>query len=373
MPFNYFSVLSGADKEMTHSAMIRFLLLLDPFFAQTLFPRFLHTVDPTRVYLEKTYPGRNRIDIEAWSANDDAILVIENKFKSFPTSRQLRCYEELYTRMAKEKDSPFKGRERVYYLLCFDADGVPFARNRETRSEDTGTVWNVLTYREVQEAVELFLAEKKTGHGLDERLFCEHYSRYLADYYHGYDNVCADYRNAFTGFREAGNPIAAEDNFRQALVLSRLGNAIAERAERRKLDFLIKPFDGSTSVPFLDITPSRWNSGVSMPQTYIQVQGAQIKLRIGELAGRKGKQKADAQIVTALTRRLRQKIVDGGKAYAQENMEKKIQRGVSSLTVYAEQLPLGSECLSVAELEQHIWSFYERMDSRVIAAQSKGE
>jgi hypothetical protein len=42
---NYFTLLSVADKELAHSAMIAFLLR-EPFFARSVFPAYAPPIDP---------------------------------------------------------------------------------------------------------------------------------------------------------------------------------------------------------------------------------------------------------------------------------------------------------------------------------------
>jgi len=99
-----FDVLYAADKELVHSAMLKFLIefegtkkgvldLLEPktFHSETVFP-----------ILEKIYPTENgnrvRFDLVLFNRRDNQLtnplLVIENKFKATPTITQLKSYDE---------------------------------------------------------------------------------------------------------------------------------------------------------------------------------------------------------------------------------------------------------------------------------------
>jgi hypothetical protein len=92
--FNYFKILSKDDKELIHSSVIRYLLQENVFFKENIFNIFKEEIDPEQIYLEKSYRW-NRIDIEAHSIDNESILVIENKFKSFPYKEQLVKYDEI--------------------------------------------------------------------------------------------------------------------------------------------------------------------------------------------------------------------------------------------------------------------------------------
>jgi len=101
--FNIFTILAKDDKELVHSAFLKFLLGRYPDLYETLFN--IADVRFKEPQIEQSYtlkdllnPSANsqtyRIDIEVISTDGSEIVVIENKFKSFPTLKQKR-YEIL--------------------------------------------------------------------------------------------------------------------------------------------------------------------------------------------------------------------------------------------------------------------------------------
>src|SRR5690606_23792563 len=137
--FNIFKILSKDDKELIHSAFIKFLLDEYPFVFEDLFN--LKNVKFDKAELEKSerisiskdeadrlgikYSKLNnsgevikhiRIDINVKSTNSNHRVLIENKFKSFPNQTQL----DLYNKIDIKADNVHK------YLFCFDKSIINF-------------------------------------------------------------------------------------------------------------------------------------------------------------------------------------------------------------------------------------------------------
>ena len=166
MPFNYFKVLSKDDKELIHSSFIKFLIEdeeTNNYFLQALFPEFQKELSVNSIQLEKGY-NRKRIDIEAWSEDGEDVLIVENKFKSFP-------YRGAIGRIRGDlcASSP-QASDYTKYLLCFDPELVLSSIRGE---------WHFVGYREVYQVVERFL-ETEHGLNLEKEYFIRHYAEFLS-------------------------------------------------------------------------------------------------------------------------------------------------------------------------------------------------
>lgn len=85
-----------------------------------------------RVEREKILAGRgSRFDLTICDRSGSPLLVLENKFKSFPTREQLEKYNE---ELKKAKPEPV-----AKYLMVFNKNVL-----RDCRPEELG--WRVLTY-----------------------------------------------------------------------------------------------------------------------------------------------------------------------------------------------------------------------------------
>lgn len=89
--FNFFKVLEKDNKELIHSAFISYLLDNNKNFRKQFIHENIEDFDVSE--LEKSYSYKKtkiRIDIELRSKDRKHIIFIENKFKSFPTNKQLK-------------------------------------------------------------------------------------------------------------------------------------------------------------------------------------------------------------------------------------------------------------------------------------------
>lgn len=250
--FNLFYVLEKDDKELIHSAFIAFLL--------TEFEEFLTTflnIPATQFHepeLEKTYSLKKlnipevatkkiRVDIEA-VAYDNSILIIENKFKSFPTSHQLNLYETCYR-------FQYPGRKIHKALFCFDKELVNFTSD-----------WLVKDYSDLL----IFLKENCLSHeDFEKRLFIKHYYEFLSTYYEQYQHVKTDAKFLFD------KPDSKHNKFWLRLIYSALHVKLTKLFSDLGIDVHIASDLGNTTVPLLDIMPAHWHlDGVRL---FIQFQG----------------------------------------------------------------------------------------------------
>src|SRR5690554_1542709 len=133
MSFNIFKILEKDDKELIHSSFLKFLITEDDKFSHKLLG--LSIDNKTDIYLEKAHkyklPKRKkskqcRFDIEI--RQNDEVIIIENKFKSFPLKTQLQEYNDGLSFIYSE----YKHKK---ILLCFDKTLLNFECD-----------WNIIDY-----------------------------------------------------------------------------------------------------------------------------------------------------------------------------------------------------------------------------------
>lgn len=370
MSFNYFEVFAGADKEMMHSAMLRHILLHHPALAQKLFTAFPQKVDV--VELEKPYALNKqlyRMDVEAWSTDEQHLdeqhlLVIENKFKAFPTLRQLEEYDALYQH---EKKKP------VCYLVCFALEGVPFQENNVVRTPNF--IWNILCYREIEAGIEEYLAAgSNSGSPLaaDDATLLRHYADYLHTYYLQYDAVRESYHNAFmppANDRAGEKRVAEQKNrFWQRLALSTLGNDFTAR--RRTLGICTQESDasyGGSTSPLLMIFPAHWDAllqhlfqGSNKPVLAIQMQHGFFKLGLDRLPKNMPDGLQDKVAGYALT--LPSTMPGSVTNTPEKTIRARLKSGARFITLCKHPVEIHAPLHKVGE---QLWQFYTLMDDAV--------
>ena len=331
MPFNYFKVLSKDDKELIHSSFIKFLIEdeeTNNYFLQALFPEFQKELSVNSIQLEKGY-NRKRIDIEAWSEDGEDVLIIENKFKSFPYKEQLEEYDSIYA-------NHHPGKNYTKYLLCFDPELIQF---------DSGE-WHFIGYREVYQIVEQFL-ETEHGLNLEKEYFIRHYAEFLRDYFEQYSDRMDSCRLLY----ERANDKSSKFWLRliNCIVVQKLSREFSER------NITIKRYDlnpGNTSVPVLNIVPDAWN-GEGEPELLIQFQGRALKYYCHS---------GDPVVVEPLFDYARDLISD---APASAKIGRLTRREVRSCFIYKEDFFSGfseGEDFDVNNIVQRLLDFFEKVD-----------
>lgn len=266
--FNFFTILSKDDKELIHSSFLCFLLtdeLTSEFVLQKLFPAFDAKLNRASVNPEKVYtyqvPGENgkrkskriRLDIEAKSIDGQTILLIENKFKSFPHEEQLNLYDERFQATYQEKNI-------VKYLLCFDKTIIPFSERR--------TDWNYISYQDVLDVVQSLLATIQLEP--DKKTFIQHYIDFLQSYLIEYEKVKLNCGYLFFDGKNEENKFW----IRHINAMARLKLADYFWDRQIPVEFNVNP--GNTSVPLLNISPNHWNK-TDCAHILIQVQDNNLK------------------------------------------------------------------------------------------------
>jgi hypothetical protein len=352
MGINYFSIMDAADKEMAQSAMLRFLLYRDPFFMKRCFPAFGGKADGLSITLEVPCE-RKRLDLVARS-QDGHILVVENKFKSFPNCKQLATYDAI---LKKCTPNPVK------YLLCFDDTGVPSC-NRERSQAPKAQSWHVITYRQIQKAIQFWLESPERNADDETVILCRHYAEYLKAYYEEYERVFADYSLLFPpkSEKEAKNGFSLADitsassnlNFWRKLALHHVGNNIAATPG------MDVEFDhGVAKTPVINILPEGWNRAAT-PLLCVQIQDLEAKLYMKDL---KKCTHNTREAVLAYAAKLQKSLPEAGRVEVKDMRTQVITKQSNSFAIYKEQVLSGAT--PVAALPEKILAFHRRMQDTV--------
>jgi hypothetical protein len=249
--FNIFKILEKDDKELIHSSFLKFLIvenkkILNEFFS-------ISEVGYSEPNLEKGYVlsdgSRLRIDVEVENQNLEDVIIIENKFKSFPNESQLQLYNRLF-------DEKFSKKKVHKYLLCFDKSLITFR-----------TDWTILDYGDL-----ILFIEQKLGKNNDpaKAVFIEHYYKFLKEYYVNYKQYIIDSRPVFRGAARQENKFWIRLIY--SLLLIELSSFFKGKAIEAKFEFP----QGSTKVPLINIIPQHWRFENS--ELLIQFQGDELKL-----------------------------------------------------------------------------------------------
>jgi hypothetical protein len=247
--FNIFSVLEKDNKEMVHSAFLRFLMQKDGLF----YTKFLG-LDGIygEAVLERQYSytkhQKGRFDIEAQSTDGKSIVVIENKFKSFPYPEQF----DLYDKILKKHH---KGKKAHKFLICFD---------KRVMTAFQG--WIVKDYSELLIFIE-------TNYNLnakdDVSVFIRHYYFCLTEYFQQYESLKQDFRYLLH------NPKEEQNKFWLKLFYSELKLKLDSYFLSRGIQAPVYINAGNTQVPLLNILPFLWK--VDGRELLIQFQGNDLK------------------------------------------------------------------------------------------------
>jgi len=240
--FNYFKILEKDNKELTHSAFISYLLDNNRNFRKL----FVEENDWQSSKLEQSYSHnkkRCRIDIELRSNDENTILFIENKFKSFPEEEQLSKYDEIF----KQKFN--KDVKLIKILFCFDKKLVSFDNQ-----------WKIFDYQDLLKFLKINIDNYSDS---DEKTFIEHYILFLEEYVESYRNLEKNCKHLFN------KVLTKKDKFWLKLLNSKIA---LEFKNNVKGDFKYVINPGNTSTPLLNIIPKKWNEIIG-EEVLIQFQG----------------------------------------------------------------------------------------------------
>ncbi|MEB8345866.1 PD-(D/E)XK nuclease family protein [Flavobacteriaceae bacterium KMM 6898] len=321
MEFNIFKILSKDDKELIHSSFLKYLLdHWGSYFYQSLFN--LDSINFETPKLESGYRGK-RIDIEIRSKDDKEIILIENKFKSFPYEIQLLNYDAILEEKHKDKI-------HHKYLICFDTSTTSGINKKD---------WKIISYQEILEQLKKFLSLKNEIPP-EERTFIKHYVLFLEEYFETYYSKLLCLEDLIK------NSSKKQNKFYVRLFNSKLRNIL----ERRFLDigeevkFLVNP--GNTSTPLISIIPKIWTkNGI---EKLIQFQGNEIKFYVHT---------ADKDYIRELISLTKNNLdLSNGK------LKRITKRKENSCYIYKETLTTNCSCKTIEDVADYLMKFYERLD-----------
>ncbi len=252
MEFNIFKVLEKDDKELIHSSFLKYLLeYWGRYFYVHLFN--VSNSDLNIPELEKKH-GKLRFDLEITSKDNKKVIIVENKFKSFPNKEQLEDYDNIIRKYHKDKE--------IYkYLLCFDPEIITFY------TDD----WRVISYSQLLQSIGDFL---KSEYNLpnDDKIFILHYYNFLNEYYTNYNYHIQHIDSLLNNSIEKSNKLWLR------LLYSIIDNKVKLEYDSINVKISTKIDPGNTAVPLINIIPEKWKTdGI---EKLIQFQGNDVKFYI---------------------------------------------------------------------------------------------
>lgn len=249
--FNFFRVLEKDNKELIHSAFISYLFSCNDLFRDKLLN--VSNVEFSKPQLERSYNIRKRlkgrIDIEIISTDEKHIILIENKFKSFPDKIQLDNYNKMFKKTYANDITIYK------YIFCFDKKTIKFE-----------TDWKILDYNDL---LEFIGANFKINDASDQSVFIKHYYSFLGDYIKDYKLYMSDSKNLFT-------ENITNDNAKKFWLKLVYSNLHLRFINHFNDEVTISVSPGTSTIPFLDIFPKKWK--INKQELLIQLQGNDLKL-----------------------------------------------------------------------------------------------
>lgn len=247
--FNFFKVLEKDNKELVHSAFLKYLMQLNNTFYTDFIEIEKHFLEPK---LERQYSlskkEKGRFDIEAISEDNATLVVIENKFKSFPYREQFFLYDKILKKHHKDKII-------FRLLICFDKS---FVENYQG--------WIIADYSDL-----LLFIEKHYNMDSqeDHSIFIRHYYNALSDYFQQYRRLGEDFRELFSDLFNDSN------KFWLKLFYSALKVRLESYMAKNGIEAEIYVNNGNTTVPLINIVPKGWT--IDNNELLIQMQGNDIK------------------------------------------------------------------------------------------------
>ncbi|NRT13602.1 PD-(D/E)XK nuclease family protein [Flavobacterium sp. 14A] len=253
MDFNIFKILEKDNKELIHSSFIKFLIEED----QEFFSKFLKIKynEKSEVSLEKSYKNPNksktknnrcRFDIEI--KDDKRIIIIENKFKSFPNDNQLIEYN-------KSLKFNYPNHEYLKFLLYFDKNLFK-----------TKTDWKILDYKDFVDYLKNY---KNLIKNKEKIFFVNQYYIFLKEYIEKYQLILKSANTIFSNQKDN------ENKFWIKLFYSNLEIQLTKYFKENNLEVNVYIASGNKSIPLLNIVPSNWNT--NKIELLIQIQNGELK------------------------------------------------------------------------------------------------
>lgn len=259
MEFNIFNVLSKDNKELIHSAFLKWILEEIPELFIDLFG--CKTAKNVKIFTEYTFKeernmykknkgvkfaGYPRIDLKC--VVDDDVVYIENKFKSVANERQLKLYDEII-QLSKNKSIK-------KFLLTFD---TPYIKLKN---------WEYISYNHLCSKFSNVRFDQDKNSEKD--IFLTHYLSILNLYMNRRKKVLQNPASLFKGSKKFD---VGDFNFWKIILLGELYQRLQFTYKNMFRDDS-KPGTGDATSALLDIYPTKWSDN----SYFIQIQDDLIKL-----------------------------------------------------------------------------------------------
>lgn len=251
MNFNIFKVLEKDNKELIHSSFFNFLIKEDSNFANhflgiDLSPNCTVKLESSYTYGRNKKKKRCRFDLEI--LEKERIIIIENKFKSFPTEIQLIEYD-----LALKEKFPTLSKKK--FIICFDAK--LFNGHKD---------WIIKDYKNLLEYLKDYINLVTDN---EKKIFITHYIDFLKEY----DEKYSEYKISATDLFK--NQFDNTNKFWVRLLYSNMEVELSKYFKSQKIETQIYLAPGNTSVPLLNITPKHWK--LEEVELLIQIQNGDFK------------------------------------------------------------------------------------------------
>jgi len=333
---NIFKILSKDDKELVHSAFLSFLIQNFQEVRNDLLGEDDSEINEPMLEVPYSYEinspqkkGRKRIrfDIQIDNKEKNKTWIIENKFKSLPTVKQLNDYSTFIK-------NHFKNREIKKILISF--------------SDCTKTIfpsdWEIITYEKIIDTIKKikYFPNQKYKIYVDD--YCEFLQDYISEFKENHKNE--NLKELFT------HPTNKNNRFWLRLIFSEL------MMKLHKYDkFDVFHIDlGKSSTPLINIHSNfMWRNEKDNYEYLIQLQGKELKFYCHFWNGKKGWEIVSNEIEQLESANF--KIKDSGK------FKKKTTKKEKSMYIYKENIleEIPRESFDLEHIEKYILDFYERL------------
>jgi len=260
---NIFEILSVYDKELVHSAMIKFFMVHYNEFSKEYFGIEQFDI----IELEKSIKvagKRIRYDIMVYDNEKKPIMIIENKFKATPTTKQLELYDKSFNECNNIKK----------ILMVFMKQQIPSVVQEYCENNK----WNIKAYFDIESSESLYNYLKNSNNNkmndLDLNFIIDSYKNFLEKYFNDINEIVN--KKNYVPF----NPI---NRFIHSQYLAYIQSKIANKAKINfQKDFEMTNDGGGNTIPSVAFWSKVTSSSLKEVVKYIAfgIDGDSIKISI---------------------------------------------------------------------------------------------
>lgn len=329
MSFNIFTTLSKDNKELTHTAFLKFLLLEDKSFSKKLFGVNVQ-LNESEIKLEQKLNKKLRADLKIDAPS--LKLVLENKFKSLPQEEQLNNYSKV-----------LDGKNFQKFLLYFQS-GATFKLPAD---------WRYITYDDVNAAITEYL-DCSSSLAVEKKIFLKHYQQFLRNYINSYrlimsspEQMMAVFHNNFS---YNGN-FSADNSYWLKIIFHELASKLGQQ-------FKVFVETGASYKPLINVHIPAWEyrDGDKEYAFVVQLNGTSLKYYAHLKKVTKRQEIIDMEVERLKT--------NGFQPACSGEFKKKLRKSSSTGFIYRERLAdeLNSSNFTIEGISSFIIKFIERIE-----------